>query len=347
MTEAILEPDLPIIDPHHHLWDLRPVIGAFPEPRHDFLEALVDAAYYTFDQLQADTHSGHNIIGTVFMECGAFYDGSRGEELKTVGEVEFVNGVAAQGASGLYGDYRPCAAIVGHADLTLGSRAGAVLDALQAASPRFVGIRHAGAWDEDPEVLGPPFHHPAGLYLDRKFREGFAELGKRGLTFDAWLLEPQLGDLLDLARAFPDQPIVLDHCGTPLNIASYRGKLNANFERWSKMIRQIAACPNVSVKLGGLAMAFCGMPEKGPAHGCESEELAERWGPYINTCIEAFGADRAMFESNYPVDRWGASYAVLWNTFKRLASGASADEKRALFAGTAARFYGIETILPD
>jgi predicted TIM-barrel fold metal-dependent hydrolase len=345
-VEKILEPDLPIIDPHHHLWDLRPVIGAFSEPRHDFLEALVDAAYYTFDQLQADTHSGHNIVATVFMECGAFYDGSRGEDLKTVGEVEFVNGVAAQGASGLYGDYRPCAAIVGHADLTLGSRAGAVLDALQAASPRFVGIRHAAAWDDDPEVLGPPFHHPPGLYLDTKFREGFSELGKRGLTFDAWLLEPQLGDLLDLARAFPDQPIILDHCGTPLNIASYRGKLNANFDRWSKMIRQIADCPNVTVKLGGLAMAFCGMPETGPARGCGSEELAGQWAPYIETCIEAFGPNRAMFESNFPVDRWGASYAVLWNTFKRLAKDASAEEKHALFAGTAARVYGIEHLLP-
>ena len=138
MNEAILEPELPIIDPHHHLWDLRPLLPAFPAPRHDFLEALVGAPYYTFDALQADTQSGHRVIGTVFMECGAFYDASRGEALKTVGEVEFVNGVAAQGASGLYGEYRPCAAIVGHADLTLGSKAGEVLDALQAASPRFV-----------------------------------------------------------------------------------------------------------------------------------------------------------------------------------------------------------------
>lgn len=350
-AEDIIEPELPIIDPHHHLWDLRPLIGAFPQPRHDFLEALADAAYYTFDQLHADTRSGHNIIGTVFMECGAFYDPQRGEALKPVGEVEFAGGVAAQGASGLYGDYRPCAAIVGHADLTLGSRAGAVLDALQAASARFVGIRHAAAWDADPEVLGPPFHHPQGLYLDARFREGFAELGRRGLTFDAWLLEPQLADLLDLARAFPDQPIVLDHCGTPLNIASYRGKLSANFERWAGMVRQIAACPNVTVKLGGLAMAFCGMPEEGPAGarddgGCSSEDLATQWRPYIETCIEAFGPDRAMFESNYPVDRWGASYPVLWNAFKRLASGASAEEKHALFAGTAARVYGIEHILP-
>jgi len=350
MNEAILEPDLAIIDPHHHLWDLRPLLPAFPEPRHDFLEALVGAPYYTFDALQADTRGGlgggHNVVATVFMECGAFYDASRGEALKSVGEVEFVNGVAAQGASGLYGDYRPCAAIVGHADLTLGSGAGAVLDALQAASHRFVGIRHAAAWDADPDVLGAPFQHPEGLYRDARFREGFAELGKRGLTFDAWLLEPQLGDVLHLARAFPDQPIMLDHCGTPLNIAGYRGKLPEHFDRWRASIRAIAECPNVSVKLGGLAMAFCGMPEQGPAKGLGSEALAAMWRPYIETCIEAFGPARAMFESNYPVDRWGASYPVLWNAFKRLASGASDSEKRDLFAGTAARFYRLGHLLP-
>ena len=347
MTEAILEPALPIVDPHHHLWDLRPLLPAFPEPRHDFLETLAGAAYYTFDALHADTHSGHNVVGTVFMECGAFYDPGRGETFKSVGEVEFVNGVAAQGASGLYGDYRPCAAIVGHADLTLGDGVKPVVEALVAAgNGRFRGIRHSAAWDADAEVLGPPFHAPEGLYRSDAFRSGLAAYGKYGLTFDAWLLEPQLGDLLDLARAFPDQAIILDHCGTPLNIASYRGRLNANFERWSRMIRQIAQCPNVSVKLGGLAMAFCGMPEQGPNHGCGSEELAEQWAPYIHTCIEVFGADRAMFESNYPVDRWGASYAVLWNTFKRLAAGASAAEKHALFAGTAARVYGIEHVLP-
>jgi predicted TIM-barrel fold metal-dependent hydrolase len=220
-----------------------------------------------------------------------------------------------------------------------------VLDALAAASPRFVGIRHAAAWDADPEVLGPPFHAPAGLYLDGKFREGFAELGKRGLTFDAWLLEPQLGDVLDLARAFPDQPIVLDHCGTPLGIASYKGKLDEHFDRWRTSIRAIAECENVTVKLGGLAMAFCQLPDRGPAAGLGSEQLAAMWKPYIDTCIEAFGPSRAMFESNYPVDRWGASYPVLWNAFKRLAGGASESEKRDLFAGTAARIYGLEHLL--
>ena len=142
--EAILEADLPIIDPHHHLWDLRPMIGMFPEPHHPFIAAIIPNAYYTFDQLHAHMTSGHNIIGTVYMECGAFYNGAYGDALKTLGEVEFVNGVAAQSASGLYGPARYCGVIVGHADLMRGSGAGAVLDALQAASPRFRGIRHAG-----------------------------------------------------------------------------------------------------------------------------------------------------------------------------------------------------------
>ena len=348
MTEQIIEPELPIVDPHHHLWDLRPLLPAFPEPRHDFLEAIAGAAYYTFDELLADTQSGHNIVGTVFMECGAFYDASRSDAIKPVGEVEFVNGVAAQGASGLYGGYRPCAGIVGHADLTLGDEVRPVIEALIAAgNGRFRGIRHAAAWDRDAEVLGPPFHSPEGLYLSNAFRAGFKAYAEFGLTFDAWLLEPQLGDVLDLARAFPDQQIVLDHCGTPLNIASHKGKLHENFDRWRKSIHAIAECPNVAVKLGGLAMAFCGMPEEGPAKGLGSEHLAALWRPYIETCIDSFGADRAMFESNYPVDRWGASYAVLWNAFKRLARSHSADEKRALFSGTAARIYGIEHVLPS
>ncbi len=345
MTEAILEPDLPIIDPHHHLWDLRPMLPMFPEPHHPFIAAIIPNAYYTFDQLHAHMSGGHNIIGTVYMECGAFYNGAYGDALKTVGEVEFVNGVAAQSASGLYGPARYCAGIVGHADLMRGSGAGAVLDALQAASPRFKGIRHAAAWDADPTVLGAPFHHPEGLYRNATFREGFAELGKRGLTFDAWLLEPQLADVIDLARAFPDQPICLDHVGTPVGIASYKGRLHERFDEWRRNIHELAKCENVVVKLGGLAMAFCALPEDGPAAGHGSEHLAALWRPYIETCIEAFGPQRAMFESNYPVDYWGADYAVLWNTFKRLARSASADEKAALFAGTAARFYGLEELL--
>ena len=346
MTEAILEPDLPIVDPHHHLWDLRPMLPMFPEPRHRFIETLMPAAHYTFEQFHADVTSGHNVVATVFMECGAFYNSGYGDALKTVGEVEYVNGVAAQSASGLYGDARLCAGIVGHADLMLGSAAGEVLDALKEAAPgRFRGIRHQGAWDADPDVLGPPFHAPPELYRDATFREGFAELGKRSMSFDAWVLEPQLPDVIDLARAFPDTPICLDHCGTPLGIASYEGRLEERFDTWSENIRELAACENVVVKLGGMAMPNCALPATGPAAGCGSEQLASLWKPYIETCIEAFGSARAMFESNYPVDRWGATYPVLWNAFKRITADASADEKAALYAGNAARFYDIEAVL--
>jgi predicted TIM-barrel fold metal-dependent hydrolase len=340
--EAILDPDLPIIDPHHHLWDLRPLLAAFPEPRHLFIEALVDAAYYTFDQFHADATSGHNIVASVFVECGAFYNGALGVALKPVGEVEFVNGVAAQGASGIYGAFRPCAAIVGHADLSLGVDAGAVLDALAAASPRFRGIRHQGAWLAHDDAYPAALMAPEGLFASSAFRTGFAELGKRGLTFDAWVFEPQLGEVLDLARAFPDQPICLDHCGGPVGLGSYRGTRAERFDGWRQAIRALAQCPNVVVKLGGLGMAQVQLPDRGPAAGVGSEELASLWRPYIETCIEAFGPRRAMFESNYPPDRWGASYPALWNAFKRIAQGASADEKAALFADTAARFYRIE-----
>ncbi|MEL6738545.1 MAG: amidohydrolase family protein [Pseudomonadota bacterium] len=346
LSEAILEPDLPIIDPHHHLWDLRAMLPMFPEPRHRFIETLVDAAHYTFDQFLGDVSTGHNVVATVFMECGAFYNAAYGDANKVVGEVEFVNGVAAQSASGLYGDLRLCAGIVGHADLLQGAAAGAVLDALKAAAPaRFKGIRHQGAWDADPDVLGPPFHAPAELYKDAMFREGFAELGKRGLSFDAWILEPQLPDVIDLARAFPDTPICLDHCGTPLGNASYAGKLEERFDIWRANILELGACENVMVKLGGLAMHNCAMPDDGPAAGYSSESLAPMWKPYIETCIEAFGTNRAMFESNYPVDRWGASYPVLWNTFKRITAGASDDEKAALYAGNAKAFYALDEVL--
>ena len=347
MAEDIIEPDLPIVDPHHHLWDLRSILAALPKPRHPFIEAIAGAPYYDFDALYADTHSGHNIVATVYMECGAYYDGSRGEALKVVGEVEAVNGVAARGASGLYGDYRPCAGIVGHVDLTLGSKVMPVVEALIAAgNGRFRGIRHSAAWDADPEVLGPAFHAPEGLLSSAAFREGMNAYAGLGLTLDAWVLEPQIPEVISLAKEFPDQTIVLDHCGTPLNIGKYRGTLSENFDRWRGSITELSQCPNVAIKLGGLAMPFCGMPDEGPATGVGSVDLAELWRPYIEHCIEAFGPERAMFESNYPVDRWGAGYPEIWNAFKRITSHASASEKAALFAGTAARIYGIEDALP-
>jgi predicted TIM-barrel fold metal-dependent hydrolase len=215
-----------------------------------------------------------------------------------------------------------------------------VLDAhIAAGTRRFKGIRRSTSYDADAGVLGPLNRNPPGVMMERKFREGFAELGKRGLSFDAWMMEPQLPELVDLARQFPETPIVLDHVGTPLGIASYAGRLPERFGVWSENIRALAKCENVHVKLGGLAMPFCNFPSMLSEARTPSEQLAKEWGPYIETCIEAFGAKRAMFESNFPVDEVSCDYPTLWNALKLTAAGASADEKHALFYGTANRFY--------
>jgi predicted TIM-barrel fold metal-dependent hydrolase len=342
MPEAILEPDLPIVDPHHHLWDRRNY--ATPQaPEHPFMTAIADARRYLLDELLADTGSGHNVIATVFVECGAMYKADGPAELRVVGETEFVNGVAAMAASGIYGATRACAGIVSRADLLLGDGVAPVLEAhIAAGGGRFRGIRNSASYDADPDVLGPLNRVEAGLYLRDDFRAGFRHLGRRGLSFDAWLLEPQLPDLIDLARAFPETTIVLDHVGTPLGRGRYTGKLEERFPVWRDNVRQLSKSPNVVVKLGGLAMAFCNFPSFLAEPRVPSEQLAKEWGPYIETCIEAFGAERCMFESNFPGDMGSCSYAVLWNAFKRLAAGASADEKTALFSGTAKRVYRLE-----
>src|SRR5947209_1058641 len=263
MTEQILEPELPIVDPHHHLWDRpRGILRNLPPSDHGFMDIINQIPRYLLDELLADLNIGHNIRATVYMECGAMYRADGPEALRCVGETEFVNGVAAMTASGLYGDVRACAAIVGHADLRLGAAVEEGLRAhLAAAGGRFRGVRQSASWDEDPKVLGPLAGRvPAGLYRDATFRDGFALLQRLGLSFDAWLLEPQLPDLIDLARAFPETTIVLDHVGTPLGIAAYAGKREARFGPWRESLRTPATCPDVGVKAAGwVGDAVCGL----------------------------------------------------------------------------------------
>ncbi len=343
-TEQILEPDLPIVDPHHHLWDRpRDILRNLPPSDHGFMDIIREVPRYLLDELLSDLRTGHNIRGTVYMECGAMYRANGPEALRCVGETEFVNGIAAMTASGIYGEVRACAGIVGHVDLRNGASIAedALRSHIAAGHGRFRGIRQSASFDEDPNVLGPLHGRvPAGLYRDAKFREGFAVLSKLGLSFDAWLLEPQLPDLIDLARAFPDTTIILDHVGTPLGVGRYAGKRDERFGEWRQNIQTLGKCPNVNVKLGGLPMPFAGWQQRWNSVE-DSKALAALWKPYIETCIEAFGANRCMFESNFPVDKFGASYAALWNAFKRLVSGASAAEKSALFSGTAMRVYRI------
>jgi L-fuconolactonase len=322
--EPIIEPALPIVDPHHHLWD-------------------VDRARYLLDELRADTGSGHNIVATVFVEARAMRRAHGPVEMRPVGETEFVNGVAAMSASGLYGSTRHCAGIVGHADLTLGGRVEPVLEAhLRAGGGRFRGIRYITAWDADASVRNPAYSPPQGLLGDSAFREGFAVLGRLGLSFDAWLFHPQIGEVADLARAFPGTSIVLNHVGGPIGVGAYAGKRAEEFPGWAASIKALAACPNVYVKLGGLGMRLGGFGFHELAEAPSSEMLAAAWRPYVETCIEAFRADRAMFESNFPVDKGSYSYPVFWNACKRLAQGASDTEKAALFSDTAARFYRLD-----
>ena len=326
-TEAAIDPGLPIIDPHHHLWD---------RPR----------TRYLIDELSADVgapdQGGHNVLATVFVQCGAMYRAHDPEALKPVGETEFVAGQGAMSDSGFYGPSRCNAGIVCHIDLTLGEEVARVVDAhLAVAGGRLRGVRHATAHDPSPEVRTSSANPPAGLLADANFRRGFAQLARHGLSFDAWLYHPQIGELAALACAFPDIAIVLDHCGGPLGVGPYAGRRDEVFTTWRASIRNIAQAPNVCVKLGGLGMAISGydfhLQEDPPL----SQTLAEAWRPWFETCIEAFGVERCMFESNFPVDKGSCSYIVLWNAFKRVTAGMSAMERAALFHDTAARVYRI------
>jgi predicted TIM-barrel fold metal-dependent hydrolase len=287
----------------------------------------------------ADTGSGHNVVSTVFVECASMYRADGPESLRPVGETEFVNGVAAMTASGEYGEIRACLGIVGLADLTLGAAAGEVLDAHIAASSRFRGIRHAAGWDASPDVRNSHTNPPERLLLDETFREGFAELGRRGLSFDAWLYHPQIPDLTDLARAFPDTTIIFNHFGGPLGIGPYAGQREEIFATWQHDVVALAACPNVYAKLGGLVMPINGFDFHKRELPASSDEIVAATGRYYRHAIECFGPERCMFESNFPVDKASCSYHVLWNAFKKMVADASDAEKAALFHDTAHRAY--------
>jgi L-fuconolactonase len=324
-TEAALEPELPIIDPHHHFWDT-PHRGT-----------------YLLRDLLADIGGGHNIVATVFLECQAMYRKDGWPEMAPVGEVEFVNGIAAMSASGHFGPCRVAEAIVGHADLRLGSRVRNVLEAeIAAGGGRFRGIRYGVSWDADPAIMRFASRVvPPHLVRDTTFREGFAQLAKLGLSFESWQYHPQLSDAADLARAFSDTTIILNHVGGVLGIGPYSGRRADILSAWRKDIKELAACPNVNVKLGGVGMTSFGFEFHERDVPPSSEELATAWRQYIEPCIEAFGVDRCMFESNFPPDKQSGGYTELWNAFKRITSGASAAEKTALYNGTAARVYRI------
>ena len=320
-AEPILEPELPIIDTHHHLWDR----GGHRYFLEDFLK---------------DAATGHHLVASVFIECESMYRAGGDEAFRPVGETEFVAGIAAMSDSGRYGPARVAAGIVGFADLTLGDRVLPVLEAqVRAGGGRFRGVRHSGAWDQSPVIGNSRTAGGPHLFQRADFRAGLGRLAALGLSFDAWAFHTQLADVADLARAFPSATIVAGHVGGPLGYGPYAGKRDEVFAAWKAGIEGLAGCDNVVMKLGGMMMRLAAYDYRAEPRPPSSAELAALWGPYIETCIERFGAKRCMFESNFPVDKMGIGWAALWNAFKRMAAGASSDEKQALFSGTARRVY--------
>ena len=300
-VEEALEPDLPICDPHHHLWDGE---TARVVPR------------YLLDEILEDVRGGHNVVSTVFIECGAFFKREGPPALRPVGETEFVNGIAAMTASGLYGNAR-----------------------IAAGGGRFRGIRLGAAWDPDEAVPNHRTRPPQGMLLRDDFRAGFALLAPRKLTFEAWCYHRQIPDVTALARAFPDTTIILDHFGGPPGVGSYAGRAREVYAEWRGFIADLATCPNVVAKLGGINMEVNGFAWQERPRPPASQELADATRPYYEYTIEKFGVDRCMFESNFPVDAVSCSYSVLWNSFKRLTAKYSDTEKAKLFHDTAARVY--------
>lgn len=319
--EAILEPDLPIIDTHHHLWE---------RPDHRYL----------LHEFLADVRTGHNVVATVFLECHAMYRSGGPEAMRPVGETEFVAGIAAMSESGIYGPTRVAAGIVGFADLTLGDRVEPVLEAqLRAGGGRFRGVRHSAAWDASPVIGNSQAASGPHLMQRSDFRTGLARLTALGLSLDAWVFHPQLVDIIDLARAFPAANIVVGHVGGPLGYGPDAGRRDDVFATWKAGITELATCPNVVMKLGGMMMRLAAYDYRALPAPPSSAELAAYWRPYLETCIERFGPDRCMFESNFPVEKMGIGWMQLWNAFKRIAAGASDAAKLALFSGTARRVY--------
>lgn len=332
--EPAIDPTLPIVDTHHHLYD---------RLAEKFASLSGGRRRYLIDELVQDMSSGHNVVATVFVDADAMYRADGPSEYRVVGETEFANGQAAMGASGLYGPSRVAAGIVSTTDCRLGDRVKGVLEAhIAAGGTRFRGIRQTGAWDADTSIFGGMFKNGAHLYLDPDFRRGFAHLAPLGLTFDAFVLSTQLPEVADLAAAFPDTRIVLDHAGGPVGIGPYKGRLAEMFPAWKRDVEEIARRGNVVVKLGGLGSFINGFPSYGAQPPASSEALAADWRPYVETCITAFGAHRCMFESNYPVDFGAGSYGTIVNAYKHLTAGCSAAERTAIFSGTAVDLYRLD-----
>ena len=325
-TEETLEPEMPICDAHHHFWDFR--MERIPYHR------------YLLHELAADLNSGHNVRSTVFLEARAMYRPDGPEELRPVGEVEFVQGLAAASATGLYGPAKAAAAIIGHANLNLGDNVERVLDALQAASPnRFRGIRQSVGWDPHPEIENRGVEHQLA---NAEFRAGAQVLARRGLVYENTAYFPQLAEVAEFANAVPDLTIISNHIGGLMRVGPYGNRDDVVLSAWREGIATLAKYPNVVMKLGGVGQPRYGFDWHTREKPIGSEELAEALSPLMTYCIDQFGPERCMFESNFPPDKVSYSYNVMYNAFKRMTASYSVSERAAMFHDNAVRVYNID-----
>lgn len=324
-SEAPREPGIPIIDTHHHFYD---------GWRNRF---------YSEDDFYRDINTGHNVVATVLVQASGFNYRKEGDpSFAPVGESDYASRVARKGEAGVFGKMRICGGIVGFAELSLGSKVRSVLEAhIEAGQGHFRGIRDPLSWDPDGSLVTEEGGSRKGRMQDTQFLEGLGQLAPLGLTFDVWVYYPQLAEVKQLARRFPDIQFVLNHFGGPIHIGPYAGKHAEQFGNWKAAMRDIADCPNVFVKLGGIGMKYCGFRLDERETPPSSQLTADTWRPHVESVIELFGTQRCMFESNYPVDKGTATYVVLVNAFKWILDGASETEKNDIFNGTASRFYKI------
>ncbi len=324
VTEPALDPNIEIVDPHHHLMD-------------------VPGKRYLMEELLADVTSGHNILATVYIECGSMYRQTGPEAMKPLGEMEFVNGVAAMSASGRYGATRLCAGIVGFADLTKPDTVQSVIERYQAiAGERFRGLRQVSFWDETGHFYRYAMRRPTRhLLMDEAFRSGFRHLANASLTFDSCLLHSQFDELCDLADNFPEVTIIVDHLGLPMGSGPYASRKDEIFKEWNSSLRKLAQRSNIYMKIGGLGLPVFGFNFHERRNLVTSEALSLAWRPYLESCLEMFGSKRCMLESNFPEDRVSCTYHQIWNAFKRITKSLSEEEKSNLFKNTAVRAYGL------
>ena len=329
VTEEIVDQDLEIIDPHHHLWP--------GTPRTDGVSA---DNRYLLEDLWNDTQSGHNLVKTVFVECGQGYFESGSEAMKPIGETRFVVEVAEEAKQDV--SKAQIEGIVGHADMMLGESSREVLEAhLEEGKGRFKGIRHGASWDESDEIRNSHSNPIQSIYLDDEFQKGIEQLDALNLTLDAWNYHKQIKELTELAKCFPNLKIVQNHFGGPLGIGPYAGRREEVFSVWQESIAELAERDNVVIKIGGLAMPINGWGWHKRELPANSDEFIESHGRYYLHAIKCFGVERCMFESNFPVDKRSISYPVLWNGFKKIVEDFSTEEKEYLFYKTAAEFYSL------